>query len=128
MRSFLGNHTGNIPIHFPKICITEHLTGGHSVLAITILQRSGVDLLAIDYLLPFGVHLLHDLVGHGGTTARNIGAAVLDRDKIAIGIRPPVPASTFLSSGMRYLSHTHTDEHSVALGANSRKSRWWPVP
>ncbi len=35
-----------------------------------------------------------------------------------------LPALIFFSSGARNLSHTQTDEQTVASGANSRMSRW----
>src|ERR1700733_9467626 len=44
------------------------------------------------------------------------------------GLGSQLPAAIFLSSGERNLSHVQTEEHSVAFGAHSRKSRWWPVP
>src|SRR6516162_2975657 len=88
---FLRDHAGNVPIHFPQIGVADDLAGGYALLAIAVLDRARIDMqLAVDDLFASGHHLVDDVLRHVGAAAGDIGAAVFDRDEVAVGIGYPV--------------------------------------
>ena len=88
-----------------------------------VLQRAGIDVLAVDDRLALGHDLGDDFLGHDRAAAGDVGAAVLDAGESAVRVRLPIAGLDLLQLGMRYLSQVQADEHSVAFGANSRRSR-----
>src|SRR6516165_6198463 len=101
---FLRDHAGNVPIHFPQIGVADDLAGGYALLAIAVLDRARVDMqLAVDDLFAGGHHLVDDVLRHVGAAAGDIGAAVPDRDEVAIGIGHPVSGLDLLDLGDQVL-------------------------
>src|SRR5262249_1937438 len=87
----LRDHAGNIPIHLPQIGVADDLAGGHALLAVAVLDRTRIDMkLAVDDLLARGHDLVDHVLGHVGAAAGDVGAAVLDRDEVAVRTGYPV--------------------------------------
>src|SRR6185437_10829323 len=96
----LRDHAGNIPIHLPEIGVADDLAGGHALLAVSVLDRAGIDMkLAVDDLLARGHHLVDHVLRHVGAAAGDVGAAVLDRDEVAVRTGYPVAGRDLLDLG-----------------------------
>src|SRR5712672_2972280 len=77
-RSFLGNHARNVPIHLPQTAVFDRLARGDPLCAGGILERTAVDVLALDDRIALGHHLVDRFLGDHRVTAGDIGSAVLD--------------------------------------------------
>src|SRR5882757_8900187 len=94
-RLFLSYHPWHVPIHLPEPAIVERFAIGDALDTAGILDRPGEDLLAGDDGVALGHHLVHDLLGHNGVAAGDIGAAILDAGECTIRARLPVSGGDF---------------------------------
>src|ERR1700751_5247275 len=86
----LGDDTFGIPIHLPKVGVADHRSGGHPLLAITIHNRSGKHLFAVNDSVALGHHLVDHILWDGAVATGNVGSASCDSRKSPIRIGLPM--------------------------------------
>src|SRR5258708_2676377 len=95
-RSFLGNHTRNVPIHLPQTAVIDRLARGDPLRAGGVLERTAVNVLALDDRIAFGHHLIDRFLGDHRVAAGDIGSAILDAGEGAVRARLPVSSRDLL--------------------------------